>query len=90
MHFKPYRPTTHHNQEWADRSVRRIKQLLLEGLTYQAICDILNSEELRTIRGKEWNAANLRQLVHALRIERNSWYGLSATRANLDIQQVMA
>jgi hypothetical protein len=64
--------------------------LLLEGLTYQAICDILNSEELRTIRGKEWNAANLRQLVHALRIERNSWYGLSATRANLDIQQVMA
>lgn len=90
MHFKPYRPTTHHNQEWADKSVRRIKQLLIEGLTYQAIAEVLNAEGLRTIRGKEWTAVNLRQLVHALRIERNSWYGLSADRANLNIQQVMA
>ena len=90
MHFKPYRPTTHHNQADADRSIRRLKQLLIEGLTYQAIADTLNAENLKTIRGKEWTAVNIRQVVHALRIERPSWYGLSADRANLNIQQVTA
>lgn len=90
MNFKPYRPTTHHNQVDADKSVRRIKQLLIEGLTYQAIADVLNAEGLKTLRGKSWTAVNLRQLVHALRIERPSWYGLSATRANLKIQEVVA
>ena len=90
MHFKPYRPTTHHNQADADRSIRRLKQLLIEGLTYQAIADTLNAENLKTIRGKEWTAVNIRQVVHALRIERPSWYGLSADRANLNIQHVTA
>jgi hypothetical protein len=86
----PYKPTTHHHQEWADRSIRRIKQLILEGLTYQAIADTLNAEGLRTIRGKIWTAVNLRQVIHALRIERNSWYGLSANRASFKVQQVAA
>jgi hypothetical protein len=90
MNFKPYRPTTHHNQADADRSIRRLKQLLIEGLTYQAIADTLNAENLKTIRGKEWTAVNIRQVVHALRIERPSWYGLSADRANLNIQLVTA
>lgn len=90
MFFKPYRPTTHHNQADADRSIRRLKQLMLDGLTYQAIADTLNEEGLRTIRGKEWTAVNIRQVVHALRIERPSWYGLSADRANLKIQQMTA
>lgn len=82
MPIKPHRPTTHHNQEFADRSIRRIKQLIIEGLTYQAIADVLNSEGLKTLRGRLWSAVNLRQVVHALRIERRSWYGLSARRAD--------
>lgn len=90
MHFKPYRPTTHHNQADADRSIRRLKQLMIEGLTYEAIARILNDEGYKTIRGRDWTAVNIRQVVHALRIERPSWYGLSADRANLNIQQVTA
>lgn len=83
MLAKPYQPTTHHNQEFADRSIQRIKQLLLDGLTYQAIADVLNNEGLKTLRGMQWTAVNLRQVIHALRVERRSWYGLSARRARL-------
>lgn len=88
--FKPYKPTTHHNQADADKSIRRLKQLMLEGLTYEAIARILNEEGYKTIRRRDWTAVNIRQVVHALRIERASWYGLSATRANLNIHEVAA
>lgn len=88
--FKPYKPTVHHNQADADRSIRRLKQLMLEGFSYQCIADILNDEGLKTIRGKDWTAVNIRQVVHALRIDRPSWYAVSATRANLKIHEVAA
>lgn len=90
MYFKPYKPSVHHNQSQADKSIRRLKQLMIEGLSYQAIADILNEENLKTIRGRSWTAVNIRQVVHALRIERASWYGLSADRANLNIHEVIA
>ena len=88
--FKPYKPTVHHNQANADKSIRRLKQLMLEGLTYEAIAQVLNEEGLRTLRGKEWTAVNIRQVVHALRIDRKSWYHLSADRANLNIHEIDA
>ena len=90
MYFKPYKPTVHHNQIDADRSIRRLKQLMLEGLTYEAIARILNEEGYKTIRQKAWTSANIRQIVRSLRIERSSWYGLSANRANLNIHEVAA
>ena len=89
MKFK-YKPTTHHNQEWADKSVLRIKQLMNEGLTYQAMADVLNEEGLRTIRGRDWTAVNIRQVIYALRIEKNSWYGLAASRARFVPESVAA
>ena len=86
MYFKPYKPSVHHNQTQADRSILRLKQLMLEGLTYELIAQTLNEEGYKTIRQKPWTAVNIRQVVHALRIERKSWYGLSASRANFDPQ----
>lgn len=73
-------------QSEADKSVKRIKSLLLEepGLSYIELAEILNSEGYRTIRQLTWNANNLRQVVFRLRNELNSWYGLAATRARFE------
>jgi len=92
MYFrKPrYRPAIHHNQLDADRSVRRIKQLLIEGLTYQAIADTLNEEGLKTIRGKAWTNENVRQVLCTLRKKKDSWYALAANRANFKVAEVAA
>jgi hypothetical protein len=76
------RKPVHAEQKNADLSVERIKQLTREDYSYQAMADVLNREGYRTLRGKEWNANNIRQVVFKLRRHMPSWYGLSATRAN--------
>lgn len=91
MYFRPrYKPAVHHRQDFADRSVRRIKQLLIEGLTYQAIADTLNEEGLKTIRGKQWTNENVRQVICTLRKEKDSWYALAAQRANFKPETMTA
>jgi hypothetical protein len=77
-----YHPTIHHNQRDADRSIARIRQLVEIGYTYEAIAEILNDENYRTLRGKPWTALNVRQVIFKLRANSASWYALSARRAN--------
>lgn len=74
-----------HSQKDSDRSIRRIKELLEEDLTYPEMVDKLNAEGFRTIRLLEWTALNLRQVIHRLRHKSASWYALSARRASLKV-----
>lgn len=77
------------DQAASDKSIRRIKQLLMEGMSYQEMADVLNEEGYLTIRLLPWTALNLRQVVFKLKHEASSWYGLSARRANLKINEVL-
>ena len=79
------KPTKTLNQAEADRSIRRIKQLLAEGMSQAEMCETLNREGYRTIRNLPWNALNLRQTLWKIRHQEKSWYGLSARRANLEL-----
>lgn len=76
------------NQEAADRSIRRIKSLLQEDLTQTEMVLTLNREGYRTIRGKPWTLQNLRVVLHRLRHEQKSWYGLSQARAKLSTEML--
>lgn len=82
MSASRYRPVIHHNQRDADRSIDRIRQLVDEGYTYEAVAEILNAENYKTLRGKPWTALNIRQVMFKLRSKASSWYALSARRAN--------
>jgi hypothetical protein len=72
----------HHNQRDADRSLVRIRQLFDEGFTYEAIAQTLALENYKTLRGRPWTALNVRQVISRLRGKKDSWYALSAIRAN--------
>jgi hypothetical protein len=73
------------DQAASDRSVRRIKQLLSEGMLHADVVKTLNEEGYTTIRGCPWTALNLRQVLWKLRWQRASWYALSAKRAGLAV-----
>jgi hypothetical protein len=76
------------DQAASDRSIRRIKQLMTEDMSYQEMADVLNQEGYRTIRLLSWTALNIRQVVFKIRHNESSWYGLSAKRANLVVAEV--
>lgn len=82
------KPTKTLNQAAADRSIRRIKQLLDEGMSQAEMCETLNREGYKTIRNLPWNALNLRQIIWKIRHQERSWYGLSAKRAGLALAAV--
>lgn len=75
------------DQSAADRSIRRIKQLMLEGeMTQAEMVNTLNEEGYLTIRLKPWTNSNIRQVIWKLRHQEKSWYGLSSRRAGLVIE----
>lgn len=78
------------NQAASDRSIKRIKSLLLEGMSYLEIAATLNNENYTTIKNLPWTALNLRQVVFKLRHEERTWYALSARRAGLTMDAVAA
>lgn len=85
------RPPITHDQKAADRSVRRIKQLLTIGEMSQAeMVEILNDEGYLTLRLKPWTAVNLRQVIWKIRHQDRSWYLLSQRRAGLVIEPLDA
>jgi hypothetical protein len=68
-----------HAAQWeADKSLIRIRQLVTDGYTYEAMAQLLQTEGYRTIQGKLWTAVNLRQLIFKLRADSPSWYASSA------------
>lgn len=73
------------SQSDADRSIRRIKSLLLENLTQAEMVETLNQEGYRTIRGARWTVINLRVVLFRMRHDLATWYGLSRKRANLSL-----
>lgn len=77
-----------HNQAEADRSIARIKQLLQEGVSQAEMVLILNRENYKTIRMKPWSWTNLRQVLHRLRQDLATWYGISKRRCGLDTSQL--
>lgn len=77
---------TTQNQVDADRSIKRIKSLLAEELTQGEMVETLDREGYRTIRGCKWTVNNLRVVLHRLRRELATWYGLSCKRANLRLE----
>lgn len=79
--MNPYKGAIHHKQDEADRSMNRIRQLVSEKYSIRAIADILNAENYRTIRGRDWTALNVRQVLFKLRHKIATWYALSARRA---------
>lgn len=79
---------TTHSQKDADRSIRRIKQMLTEGLSQDEMVKTLNEEGYRTIRLRLWNTNNLRQVLFRIRHELKSWYGLASSRCGLQASQV--
>lgn len=76
------------DQAASDRSIRRIKQLMTEDMSYQEMANTLNREGYKTIRLLPWTALNIRQVVFKIRHKESSWYGLSAKRANLVVAEV--
>lgn len=74
-----------YSQVDSDRSIRRIKDLLEEELTYSEMVEKLNAEGFKTIRLKPWTSLNLRQVIFRLRSKCASWYALSARRASLKV-----
>jgi uncharacterized protein YoaH (UPF0181 family) len=77
-----------HNQQAADRSVRRIKELMQQGLSQSEMVATLNAEGYRTIRLRPWSVTNLRQILWRIRHDLRSWYGLSSSRCGLQASQV--
>lgn len=75
--------TKTHNQADADRSIRRIKSMLIEEMGYEEMAQTLNSEGYRTLTGKPWTAINLRVVIFRLRRQLKGWYRLAQRRANL-------
>ena len=75
-----------HNQADADRSIKRIKSLLLEELSQAEMVETLNRENYKTLRGLPWTVQNLRVVLHRLRHELATWYGLSQRRAGLVLE----
>ena len=75
-----------HNQVDADRSIKRIKSLLLEELSQAEMVETLNRENYKTLRGLPWTVQNLRVVLHRLRHELATWYGLSQRRAGLVLE----
>lgn len=90
MSASRYRPMIHHNQRDADRSIVRIRELVNEGYTYEAVAGILNEENYKTLRGKPWTALNVRQIIFKLRSRAASWYAVSARRADFNPERVHA
>jgi len=76
-----------HSQKDADRSVRRIKEMIMQGLSQTEMVETLNSEGYRTIRLRAWNVNNLRQVLFKIRHELKSWYGLASSRCGLPASQ---
>lgn len=74
------------NQSEADRSIRRIKSLLVEQISYDEMAETLNREGYRTLTGKAWTAINLRVVIFRLRHQLDGWYRLSQRRANLSLE----
>ena len=79
-----------HDQAAADKSIKRIRQLMQEEMSYQEMAEILNSENYRTLRGCAWSANNLRVIIHRLREKLNSWYGLSSKRCGFTPEPLAA
>ena len=78
------------SQAASDRSISRIKSLLLEGVSHGEMCEILNNEGYTTIRMQPWSVNNLRQVIFRIRHSLKSWYCLSSRRANLVLPAVGA
>jgi hypothetical protein len=77
-----------HSQKDADRSIRRIKEMIAQGLSQNEMVETLNQEGYRTIRLRLWNTNNLRQVLFKIRHELRSWYGLASSRCGLQASQV--
>lgn len=77
-----------HDQKAADRSIRRIKEMVQQGLSQDEMIELLNQEGYRTIRLRAWNKNNLRQVLFRIRHSLKSWYGLSSSRCGLQASQV--
>jgi len=77
-----------HDQRAADRSVRRIKELMQQGLSQSEMVETLNAEGYRTIRNCPWSVTNLKQVLWRIRHELRSWYGLASSRCGLQASQV--
>lgn len=77
-----------HSQKDADRSIRRIKEMMMQGLSQTEMVETLNSEGYKTIRLRAWNVNNLRQVLFRIRHELKSWYGLASSRCGLQASQV--
>lgn len=77
-----------HDQRAADRSVRRIKELMQQGLSQGEMVETLNAEGYQTIRLRPWTVTNLRQILWRIRHELKSWYALSSSRCGLQASQV--
>lgn len=71
------------SQAASDRSIKRIKELLQEGMSQAEMVETLNRENQKTIRLQEWNVNNLRQVIFKIRHSVKSWYCLSSRRAQL-------
>lgn len=78
-----------HNQTDADRSIKRIKSLLLEELPQAEMVETLNRENYKTLRGLPWTIQNLRVVLHRLRRDLATWYQLSRKRANLSLEALV-
>lgn len=77
-----------HSQKDADRSIKRIKEMLSQGMSQAEMVETLNEEGYRTIRLCKWNVNNLRQVLFKIRHELKSWYGLARQRCGLQPEQV--
>lgn len=71
------------NQSEADLALWRIKGLIEEGQRYAEICDVLQREGYKTIRGQQWTVSNLRILMFRLRHKVRSFYTRSQRRIGL-------
>lgn len=78
------------NMVEADRSLWRIKILLEQGLTYREICQVLNDEDIRTIKNRSWTPQNLKVLIFRLRHAARSFYARSQRKVGLVIEPVGA
>lgn len=76
------------SQKDGDRSVKRIRQLMAENISYNEMAEILTEEGYKTLRLKDWTSLSIRQLVFKLKHDIRSWYGLSARRAGLIIKKL--
>lgn len=78
-------------QHEADRSVRRIKSILLEtpDISYAEMAEILTMEGYVSIKGLPFTTVNLRQIIFKLRRDLKTYYGISSRRCGFQ-PEVMA